>query len=63
MGVGIEGGPHPGMAQPLLDDLGVGALLEHQRCVGMAGNAMNTLPSGYQIVENQRTGLPLLKKT
>ena len=27
------------------------------------GNAMNTLPSGYQIVENQHTGLPLLKKT
>jgi len=31
---------------------------------GSAGrNAMNTLPSGYRIVENQRTGLPLLKKT
>ena len=26
------------------------------------GNAVNSLPNGYHIVENQRTGLPLLKK-
>ena len=29
----------------------------------VGGNAVNTLPNGYQIVESQRTGLPLLKKT
>ena len=27
------------------------------------GNAVNTLPNGYQIIENQRSGLPLLTKT
>ncbi len=31
---------------------------------GKAGeNAINALPTGYRIVENERTGLPLLKKT
>lgn len=25
-------------------------------------NALDTLPSGYKIVENDRTGLPFLKK-
>ncbi len=31
---------------------------------GSAGsNAMDNLPSGYQVVENPRTGLPLLKKS
>ena len=30
---------------------------------GSAGiNALDTLPSGYRIVENPRTGLPLLEK-
>ena len=30
---------------------------------GSAGiNALDTLPSGYRIVENPRTGLPFLKK-
>ena len=30
---------------------------------GAAGsNAMNALPDGYKVVENARTGLPLLKK-
>ena len=30
-------------------------------CAGSAGsNAMDNLPSGYQVVENPRTGLPLL---
>ena len=30
---------------------------------GSAGaNAMDRLPNGFQIVENQRTGLPLLKR-
>ncbi len=28
-----------------------------------ATNAINALPSGYKVVENNRTGLPLLKKT
>ena len=27
-----------------------------------AANAINSLPSGYRVVENTRTGLPLLKK-
>lgn len=26
------------------------------------GNSINALPSGYRVVENARTGLPLLKK-
>ena len=30
---------------------------------GAAGQgAVNALPTGYQVVENERTGLPLLKK-
>ena len=30
---------------------------------GAAGEgAVNALPAGYQVVENERTGLPLLKK-
>ncbi len=30
---------------------------------GNAGsNAIDALPSGYKVVENERTGLPLLKK-
>ena len=30
---------------------------------GKAGKeALNALPAGYMVVENQRTGLPLLKK-
>ena len=30
---------------------------------GTAGpNAINDLPAGYMVVENDRTGLPLLKK-
>ncbi len=30
---------------------------------GKAGpNAVNDLPKGYKVVENERTGLPLLKK-
>ena len=28
-----------------------------------ATNALNALPAGYKVVENERTGLPLLKKT
>lgn len=28
-----------------------------------ASNSINALPSGYKVVENNRTGLPLLKKT
>ena len=28
-----------------------------------AKNAMDALPTGYRVVENDRTGLPLLKKT
>jgi hypothetical protein len=31
---------------------------------GAAGQgAVNSLPSGYKVVENERTGLPLLKKS
>lgn len=31
---------------------------------GAAGeNAIDALPSGYEVVENDRTGLPLLKKS
>lgn len=30
---------------------------------GAAGaNAIDSLPAGYKVVENERTGLPLLKK-
>ena len=30
---------------------------------GLAGgNAIDSVPSGFRVVENQRTGLPLLKK-
>lgn len=27
-----------------------------------AANALNALPPGYRVIENERTGLPLLKK-
>ena len=27
-----------------------------------AANALNALPAGYKVIENERTGLPLLKK-
>ena len=27
-----------------------------------ASNAVNSLPTGYTVVENDRTGLPILKK-
>lgn len=25
-------------------------------------NALNALPAGYEVIENQRTGLPMLRK-
>lgn len=28
-----------------------------------ASNAINALPGGYKVVENDRTGLPILKKS
>ena len=38
----------------------------NQRIYYFAGtasvNALNTMPAGYKVIENERTGLPLLKK-
>lgn len=28
-----------------------------------SANALDELPSGYQVIENERTGLPMLKKS
>lgn len=40
---------------------------QKQRIFYFAGaaseNALDALPAGYKVVENERTGLPLLKKT
>ncbi len=27
-----------------------------------SSNALDTLPEGYEVIENERTGLPMLKK-